>query len=55
MWSFTAIFLIIVFGLALLAHPTVVRVLGALMALYIFFLIALVVTLVIWIAIGAAG
>ena len=55
MWTFIAIFLIVVLGLAILSHPTVGRILGALMALSAFFLIALLVTLGIWLAIGAAG
>ena len=51
MWSFIAIFVLVAIGFALLTHPAVGRVLGVLMELSIFFLLAFIVSLGIWLAI----
>ncbi|WP_165919026.1 hypothetical protein [Rhodovulum adriaticum] len=55
MWSFLAIFVLVVIGAALLIHPGVGRVLSLMMAWSAFLLFAFLVSIVIWLAIGAPG
>jgi len=55
MWSFLAIYVLVVIGAALLTHPCVGRVLSLMMAWSAFLLFAFFVSLMIWLAIGAPG
>jgi hypothetical protein len=55
MWSFIAVFVLVLVGLVLLSHPAVGRFMSALMILSVLLVVTFWTSLVIWLALMGGG